>query len=130
MHFGTARDLNVVGNGRRAAANDVFAQTMIVSAACPRRVRDCGCHPRSITGTSENLNDIEAAALANKKFKMSSFAARFGTIRAAQVVAIGITPRRFRTLEGMPDLGKFTAQRLWGSTGSTRNHFTQRTDVA
>jgi hypothetical protein len=73
---GGTRDLNVPGNGPRAAANDVFAQTMIVGAACTRRVRDCGCHPRRITGTSENLNDIDAAAVANKKFRMSSFPAR------------------------------------------------------
>jgi hypothetical protein len=68
-------DLNVFGNGHSATMNDVFAQTMVVGASCSRRVRDCGCHPKRITGTWENLNDIEAAALANKKFKMSSFAA-------------------------------------------------------
>ena len=62
-------------NGHDATTNDVFAKAMVVGASCPRCVRYGGCHPRRITCTSENLNDIEAAALANKKFRMSSFAA-------------------------------------------------------
>jgi hypothetical protein len=33
------------------------------------------CHPRRISFLSENLDDIELAALANKKCKMSPFAA-------------------------------------------------------
>jgi hypothetical protein len=68
-------DLNVLGNGHGATTNDVFAKAMVVGASCPRRVRDGGCHPRRITCTSENLNDIEEAALANKKFRMSAYTA-------------------------------------------------------
>ena len=68
-------DLNVPGNGHCATTNDVFAKAMVVGASRPRRVRDGGCHPRRITCTSENLNDIEEAALANKKFRMSAYTA-------------------------------------------------------
>jgi hypothetical protein len=68
-------DLNVPSNGHCATTNDVFAKAMVVGASRPRRVRDGGCHPRRITCTSENLNDIEEAALANKKFRMSAYTA-------------------------------------------------------
>jgi hypothetical protein len=65
----------VPGNGHRAATSDVFAQVMIVDEACPRSDRDRGRHPRRITGTSENLNDNEAAAPANKKLRISAYIA-------------------------------------------------------
>ena len=69
-------DLNVPGNGHCATTNDVFAKAMVVGASCPRCVQYGGCHPRRIACTSENLNNIEGVALANKKFRMSAYAAR------------------------------------------------------
>ena len=73
-HGGTW-DLNVLGNGHGATTNDVFAKAMVVGAPCLRRIPDAGCHPRRITCTSENLNDIAGDALANKKFRMSAYTA-------------------------------------------------------
>jgi hypothetical protein len=65
-------------------------------APCPRCVQDCGYHPKGITDTSENLNDIEAAALVNGKFKMASFAPRL-----ALPISVGVDIRpRF-----VPDCG-------------------------
>jgi hypothetical protein len=69
-------DLNVLGNGHGATTNDVFAKAMVVGASCPRCVRYGGCHPRRIACTSKNLNNIECVVLANKKFRMSAYAAR------------------------------------------------------
>ena len=48
----------------------------------PTRVRlgrDRGGHPGRIFFASENLNDIEGAALANRNFRMSAFAAALAT---------------------------------------------------
>jgi len=36
---------------------------------------DGGYHPGKLSCSSENLNDTEVAALANKKFSVSSFSA-------------------------------------------------------
>jgi hypothetical protein len=63
-------------NGYGATTNDVFAKAMVVGAPCLRCAPDAGCHPRRVTCTSEKVNDIAGASLANKKFKMYSFAAR------------------------------------------------------
>jgi hypothetical protein len=73
---GGTRDVDVLGNGRDATPNDVFAQAVVVGAPSVRLGRDRGSHPGRIFFASGNLNDIEGAALANRKFRMSSHAAR------------------------------------------------------
>jgi hypothetical protein len=65
----------MLGNGHGATTNDVFAKAMVAGTPCLRCVPDAGCHPRRITCTSEKLNDIAVAALANKKFRMSAHTA-------------------------------------------------------
>jgi len=47
---------------------------MVVGASRPRRVRDAASSPKDHLHF-ENLNDIEEAALANKKFRMSAYTA-------------------------------------------------------
>jgi hypothetical protein len=72
---GGTRDVNVLGKCVGAATSDVFAQPVVVGASCPRCLRDSRCHPQRISCASKNLNDIKGAAFANKKLRMSSFAA-------------------------------------------------------
>jgi hypothetical protein len=72
---GGTGDLHVLGNGPGAATNAMFAKAMVVGAPSLRLGRDSGNHPRRLPCTSENRNDIEGAATANTKLRMSSFAA-------------------------------------------------------
>jgi hypothetical protein len=72
---GETGDLHVVGNGRGAAANDMFSEPVVVGTPGARRVRDVRYHPGRFRCASENRNDIRGAANANKKLRMSSFAA-------------------------------------------------------
>jgi hypothetical protein len=73
--YGGTRDLNVLGNGGGTATKDVFTKAMVVGATGVRCRRDGGGHPQRISFVSQNLNDIEGAALANKKCKMPPLAA-------------------------------------------------------
>jgi len=76
--YGGTRNLNVLGNGGDTATKNVFPKAMVVGATGVRCRRDGGGHPQRISFVSENLNDIEGAALANKKCKMSPLAALIG----------------------------------------------------
>ena len=64
--YGGTRDLNVLGNGGGTATKDVFTKAMVVGATGVGFRRDGSDHPRRLSFVSENLNDIESAAFANK----------------------------------------------------------------
>jgi hypothetical protein len=87
---GGTGDLHVLGNGPGAATNAMFAKAMVVGAPSLRLGRDSGNHPRRFPCTSENRNDIEGAATANTKFRMSSFAAGLSAAASSPKVAISL----------------------------------------
>lgn len=62
----------------------MFAESMVVGTPSLRRVRDGGYHPGRLRGASGIRNDIEGAAIANKQFRMSSFAVRQETLETVR----------------------------------------------
>jgi hypothetical protein len=65
-------ECDVLGNGLRPAANDMFTQAMVVGAAGSTRGRGNECHSRSMTSCGPiNLNHSQHAALANRKLRRS-----------------------------------------------------------
>jgi hypothetical protein len=63
---------------------------MRVGAPSMGRARDSGRHPGRLRCSSKSRNDIEGAAIANKKLRMSSFA-------ASQMSPFTIGERRWTT---------------------------------
>jgi hypothetical protein len=76
----------VLGNGGGTATKDVFTKAMVVGATGVRCRRDGGGHPQRISFVSGKLNDIEGAALANKKCKMSPLAAAKNSLAIRSVL--------------------------------------------
>jgi hypothetical protein len=73
---GGARDVNVPGNGRGAATNDLFAKAMVIGPACPRQVRCGWCHRTSISHRSSETSMIFSMPLLRTlEFGMSAFTA-------------------------------------------------------
>ena len=89
-------DVDVPGHGLGATSNDVFAQAMVVGAPRARSARAGGCHLARITGTAQILNDIEGAALANRKFRMSSLAAGLTRARVTQLLDLTLLAPDFQ----------------------------------